>query len=66
MRAIISADAKDAEKLATLVEECGLKQVDSVVEIIGGILQFFREFVSQAVEFPARCKCAASAATGPA
>lgn len=34
MRAIIAADAKDAEKLAVLVEDWGLKQVNSVVEII--------------------------------
>ncbi|HTS48804.1 MAG TPA: ATP-binding protein [Bryobacteraceae bacterium] len=34
MRAIVSADVQDAEKLAALVEDWGLKQVNSVVEII--------------------------------
>jgi hypothetical protein len=34
MRAIIAADLTDAEKLAHLVEEWGLKQVNSIVEII--------------------------------
>jgi hypothetical protein len=34
MRAIIAADLTDAEKLGQLVEEWGLKQVSSIVEII--------------------------------
>jgi len=34
MRAIVAADLTDAEKLGYLVEEWGLKQVNSIVEII--------------------------------
>jgi hypothetical protein len=34
MRAIISADLKDAERLGQLVEEWGLKQVNNITEII--------------------------------
>ena len=34
MKAILAADVKDAEKLAALVEEWGLKQVGSVVDIL--------------------------------
>jgi hypothetical protein len=34
MRAIVAADSEDAERLADLIEEWGLKQVNSVVDII--------------------------------
>jgi len=49
MRAIIAADTKDAEKLAALVEEWGLKQVNSVVDIIKdqvGIISKLEELVA--------------------
>jgi hypothetical protein len=49
MRAIVSADVKDAEKLAALVEDWGLKQVSSVVEMIRdqiGIIGKLEEIVA--------------------
>lgn len=49
MRAIIAADTQDAEKLGALVEEWGLKQVNSVADIIKdqvGIIGKLEELVA--------------------
>ena len=49
MRSIIAADVKEAEKLGMLIEEWGLKQVNSVVDIIRNqidIIGKLEEFVA--------------------